>query len=74
MMTAAVAGHGIALCPVDIFQTEIERGDLIILSDIATQTDAHYFVIHRVEGPEEAAIFSDWFQALAAEAGQSPGL
>lgn len=31
LATAVIAGHGVALCPVEVFRREIERGDLLVL-------------------------------------------
>ncbi|RED45105.1 LysR substrate-binding domain-containing protein [Aestuariispira insulae] len=61
MMTAVIAGHGIALCPVDIFRTEIDRGDLVVLSDIATRQDEHYYLIEHQDCRQDAKTVSRWF-------------
>lgn len=62
MMTAAIAGHGIALCPIDVFRTEIDRGDLVVLSDIATRQDEKYYLIEHKDCRQEAKTVSCWFQ------------
>ncbi len=64
MTTAVIAGHGIALCPVEVYRDEIARGDLIILSEIETNTDAGYFITTENERTETAEIFVDWFKAI----------
>ncbi|GLQ28924.1 LysR substrate-binding domain-containing protein [Sulfitobacter pacificus] len=65
LFTAAIAGHGIALCPVDTFRNEIEAGDLIVLSDIATNTESYYFGTYSKNTPRAALNFVEWFVALA---------
>lgn len=65
LFTAAIAGHGIALCPVDTFRNEIEAGDLIILSDIATNTESYYFGTYSEKTQRAALDFVEWFVALA---------
>lgn len=60
LATAMVAGHGAALCPVDVFQLEIDRGDLIVLSDIAINLDAAYYATHRVQAKPSIVDFVDW--------------
>lgn len=66
LVTAAIAGHGVALCPVDTFRNEIASGDLVVLSDIATNEDSYYFGTFS-ENPRNTVIkFVDWFEALAS--------
>ena len=64
LVTAAIAGHGVTLCPVETFRAEIERGDLIVLSDIAVNTDAAYFASHRDTAGPAVTDFVDWFTAV----------
>jgi LysR family glycine cleavage system transcriptional activator len=68
LATAVIAGHGIALCPTEVFRREIDSGDLIILSDVETLTDEGYFLV--TSKPASAAVltFRDWFSTVA----QSP--
>lgn len=66
LMTAAIAGNGIALCPVEVFREELEHGNLIAVSDIATQSDKGYFIQRRGEGPQIAEAFVTWFMASIA--------
>ncbi|GLS18671.1 LysR family transcriptional regulator [Labrys miyagiensis] len=68
LATAVIAGHGVALCPTEVFREELKRGDLVILSDIATLVDQHYFIITRIPPAEPVVLFSDWFRALTAPA------
>lgn len=64
LVTAAIAGHGVALCPVDAYRFEIQRGDLIVLSDIAVDRDAAYFVSYRQTAGPSTTDFVDWFTDL----------
>jgi DNA-binding transcriptional LysR family regulator len=64
LATAVIAGHGIALCPVDIFRNEIARGDLIVLSDISILDDESYYLVIPARQPAGAERFADWFQGL----------
>ncbi|MDA0708274.1 MAG: LysR family transcriptional regulator [Proteobacteria bacterium] len=42
---AAVAGLGVAILPQFLIQTELERGELIILSDISLKNKAGYYLV-----------------------------
>jgi len=66
LATAVIAGHGVALCPVEVFRREIERGDLVILSDIATLQDEGYFMISRAPSAKAVRNFVDWFTDVCA--------
>lgn len=67
LVTAAIAGHGIALCPVDVFQAELERGDLIILSDTSIQADEGYFAVTGLSRNAATAHFVKWLVSLVKE-------
>lgn len=62
LATAVIAGHGIGLCPVEIIRPEIEAGDLIVLSDIAINTEKAYFVRWRHDCKPVVEAFVGWFQ------------
>ncbi|MGE6785046.1 LysR substrate-binding domain-containing protein [Ensifer adhaerens] len=64
LATAVIAGHGIALCPVEVFRREIESGDLLILSDIATLEEESYFLITKSRRTKAVSAFSDWFVSV----------
>lgn len=68
LVTAAIAGHGAALCPVDAYRQEIERGDLVVISDLAVNEDAAYFVSNRKNAGPATIEFVKWFIAVAMEA------
>ncbi|MCW0015945.1 LysR substrate-binding domain-containing protein [Rhizobium sp. BT-226] len=61
LATAAIAAHGVALCPVEVFRREIERGDLLVLSDIATAENQGYYVISNSWAKKPVRRFIDWF-------------
>ncbi|MCX7278287.1 MAG: LysR substrate-binding domain-containing protein [Burkholderiales bacterium] len=63
LATAIIAGHGIGLCPVNVFSEEIRRGDLIVASDIATNGDKGYVVMTRRNRPKTVTNFVHWFVA-----------
>jgi LysR family transcriptional regulator, glycine cleavage system transcriptional activator len=67
LATAVIAGHGIALCPIEVFRHEIRRGDLVVLSDIATNTEAAYTAHTRQNTTEPTRAFVDWFAEFVAE-------
>lgn len=68
LATAVVAGHGVALCPVDVFSREIAAGDLVVLSDIATLESESYFMVTSARASHETRAFTGWFSALLASA------
>lgn len=61
------AGHGIGLCPVEIFRREITRGDLVVLSDFGIMQDQWYYLVTPVEAPRQVHNFVDWFTALCSD-------
>jgi DNA-binding transcriptional LysR family regulator len=74
LATAAIAGHGVALCPVEVFAREIAAGDLVVLSDIATLEDESYFMVTPEKASAEIRAFTRWFQDhLAAVRGTPTG-
>lgn len=58
---ALLAGHGVALCPVQVFRHEISQGDLIVLSEIATMEDRGYFLTIVDRADAAVIAFKDWF-------------
>ncbi|CAN7176888.1 LysR substrate-binding domain-containing protein [Mesorhizobium sp. LjNodule214] len=68
LATAVIAGHGVALCPVEVFRDELRRGDLIVLSEVATNRDKGYFLTMSAQASPAALKFADWFrQEVSAE-------
>lgn len=66
LATAVIAGHGVALCPIEVFRHEIQRGDLEVISDISTLDDQGYFIISRAGQSRAVADFINWFTAQCA--------
>ena len=66
LATAVIAGHGVALCPVEVFRREISAGDLIILSHVATLEDQGYYVVSARVPSHSVAMFTRWFVAACA--------
>ncbi|NRP69224.1 Glycine cleavage system transcriptional activator [Ensifer psoraleae] len=64
LATAAIAGHGVALCPIEVCRREIENGDLIVLSDIAVLEDESYFLISKLSRQKAVSAFCTWFKAV----------
>lgn len=56
-----IAGHGVALCPIDMMRNEIERGDLVVLNDRTILDDRSYAVFTRKPVRRAARQFRDWF-------------
>lgn len=66
LATAVIAGHGVALCPIEVFRHEIQRGDLEVISDISTLDDQGYFIISSSGHGHAVADFIRWFTAQCA--------
>ena len=62
LVVSAIAGHGLALCPVDAFRNELARGDLVVVSDIAINEDKHYRIFTRKAPGTAVTTFATWFQ------------
>lgn len=62
LFTAVLAGHGVALCPVEVFRQEIERGDLVVLSDVSTFDEEGYYIITAQRPSSTATTFTRWFR------------
>jgi LysR family transcriptional regulator, glycine cleavage system transcriptional activator len=71
LATALIAGHGVALCPTDVFRNEIERGDIIVLSDIEIDTGKSYYVLSRKSKNTTVDTFIRWFLGVV-DAGKLP--
>lgn len=70
LATAAIAGHGVALCPVEVFRHEIAAGDLVVLSDLSIKAEDTYTVRLRADAKPLAEAFATWFLEAV---GKSPG-
>lgn len=63
LATAVIAGHGVALCPIEVFREEIARGDLMVLSDIEINADKGYYITHGAAPGPTVKHFVAWFIA-----------
>ncbi len=61
LATAVIAGHGVALCPIEVFRRELSRGDLVILSNVSTLADQGYYLVGNRHGNRAAREFCKWF-------------
>lgn len=57
---AAIAGHGVALCPTALIFAELKRGDLILLSDIPENCDRNYLLFEHKRKYEAVDKFCSW--------------
>jgi LysR family glycine cleavage system transcriptional activator len=53
---AAVAGLGVALLPRFLIQSELERGELLIISERALQDNSGYYLVTPVEKADYAPV------------------
>ncbi|HBY4414948.1 TPA: hypothetical protein MIU36_23565 [Klebsiella pneumoniae] len=63
---AAIAGHGVALCPVSLISAELARGDLVLLSDIPENTDRNYLLFSKRGKNDAVEQFRSWMVGLTA--------
>lgn len=61
---AALAGHGVALCPVQLVGEELARGELVVVSNTATLTERRYCVIVPEAASPDALTFANWVKSL----------
>ncbi|MEZ0017868.1 LysR family glycine cleavage system transcriptional activator [Sinorhizobium fredii] len=62
LATAAIAGHGVALCPVEVCRREIANGDLIVLSETSVLEQESYFLISKASRQKAVTAFCAWFK------------
>ncbi|RZF24214.1 LysR family transcriptional regulator [Paraburkholderia sp. UYCP14C] len=67
LAAAVIAGHGVALCPINVFRAEINRGDLIIVSDLGAYEDEGYYIKFRENRTAIADKFVEWFFMVAGQ-------
>lgn len=60
MGAAALAGQGVALCPIDLIADELRRGELVLLSDVSTRRERRYCVVLPTKPHPDAEAFADW--------------
>ncbi len=61
LVISAIAGHGVALCPIDAFREEVKRGDLVTIFDIASNTEKSYNICKRKNSSKSVMSFVEWF-------------
>ncbi|CAH2798310.1 MAG: hypothetical protein PPHEINF_4591 [uncultured Paraburkholderia sp.] len=61
---AAIAGHGVALCPVSLISAELERGDLVLLSETPENTDRNYVLFSHRTKNDATEKFCSWAKAV----------
>ncbi len=69
LSTALIAGHGVALCPVEVLRQELERGDLVVVSSQTILADERYVVIVERVAAVAAKAFADWFAEAVQQGG-----
>ncbi|WP_373880339.1 hypothetical protein [Martelella alba] len=69
LATAVIAGHGVALCPVEVFRRELSNGDLVILSDISTLDNEGYYLLSDQESNRSTQAFCQWFAGVCRPKG-----
>ena len=72
LATAVIAGHGVALCPIEVFREELRRGDLVVLSETSTDDDKGYFLTMSAQPSAAAVTFAAWFRDQV-KADSAPG-
>lgn len=78
LRAAALAGQGVALCPLAMVAEDLREGRLARLSEVAVRDDHAYYVLSAAAPPPDraaaVATFRDWLLATATEAGEPPSL
>ncbi|PBB22317.1 LysR family transcriptional regulator [Mesorhizobium sp. WSM4307] len=73
LLTGAImAGHGVALCPIQVFRREIAQGDLVVLSEIATLEDQGYYLLRGHDADPAVDEFTGWFRQVCGSADDGP--
>ena len=72
LSTAVIAGHGVALGPVDMMRNEIARGDLVVLHDRTILDQRSYAIFTRKPLRRAARLFRDWFVGAIRGEGVGP--
>lgn len=68
LLTGAImAGHGVALCPIQVFRREILQGDLVVLSEIATLKDQAYYLLRGHDADRAVDAFTNWFMRVCTD-------
>lgn len=77
LRAAALAGQGVALCPLAMVAEDLHQGRLVQLSDIAIGDDYGYYLLSAAAPPSDRAsaiaAFRDWLLATARQTGAGDG-
>jgi DNA-binding transcriptional LysR family regulator len=60
MSTAAIAGHGVALCPTALIQQDLANNYLVALSPLSANPERRYLLLHRAGSNSLVTAFHDW--------------
>ncbi len=63
MSTAAIAGHGVALCPTALIEQDLANNYLVPLSPISANHERRYLLLHRAGSSGLVTAFRDWLVA-----------
>ncbi|MBB5224245.1 DNA-binding transcriptional LysR family regulator [Amaricoccus macauensis] len=78
LRAAALAGQGVALCPLAIVAEDLREGRLAQLSGVTVREDCGYYLISAAAPPADRApaiaAFRDWLLATAEAVGETPSL
>jgi len=66
--SAVIAGHGVGLCPVEIFSREIKSGELVIFSDVSIFSEKFYMLTTGSHPSRAVSAFVRWFTDHCVEA------
>ncbi|MDI7864855.1 LysR substrate-binding domain-containing protein [Rhizobiaceae bacterium n13] len=72
LVSSAIAGLGVGLCPTALIEDELRRGSLVTLFDPAADTDKYYWLLESQRSTEAAALMRTWLITEAA-AQAAPG-
>ncbi|WAH54934.1 LysR substrate-binding domain-containing protein [Pseudomonas silvicola] len=65
MSTAAIAGHGVALCPLALVEQDVRLGLLKVVSPLTAGAARHYVLVHRAEGDRRVVAAREWVVGIA---------
>lgn len=57
---AAIAGHGVALCPTSLICAELDSGDLVLLSNVPENCDRNYLLFQHRRKNDAVDRFCSW--------------
>jgi len=72
ILAAALAGQGVALCPLAIVADDIGAGRLVQLSDTSIRADFGYYVLVAADSAEQRAPAIEAFRAWLLSTAHQP--